>query len=82
MCVCVCVCVCVSVGVKDVLLVSSTRGDNRLRCEDMPEDISLLLRAERPCADQRESLARDLSVGHIAHNAISKDTEVQNEIKK
>jgi len=65
-CVRACVCVLAPYGVSDVLLVSSTRRDYRLRREDVPENVPLLLCEERPSADQRESLARDLSVSHIA----------------
>ncbi len=51
---------------SDVFFMSPTGCYYWLRCEDVPEDVSLLLRCEGQSPDQRESLTRDLPVSHFA----------------
>lgn len=51
---------------SDVFFMSPTGCYYRLWCEDVQEDVSLLLRCEGQSPDQRESLTGDLPVSQFA----------------
>lgn len=53
---------CVSLPPSDVFVMPSTRCNYWVRREDVPENVSLLLRRERQSSDQRKSFTRDLPV--------------------
>lgn len=53
---------CLSLSPPDVFFMSSTRRYYWVWREDVPENVSLLLRCEGQSSDQRKSFARDLPV--------------------
>lgn len=56
----------------DVFFMSSTGCYNWVRCEDVPENVSLLLRREGQSSDQRKSFARDLPVNNMKYKQVIK----------